>query len=194
MYFSPPIGKRHAICLFYKCILQFLRGNNMKLKIIASSLAMLTCASMSGQAAADTVYNIGVLPPIYINNATVQGEFTDTYAFNIPLVSYASASATNNPLSLYTYEILNIPNLTMYIYDGSYSLLSTASSGQSISAPIAPGNYYALVHGTTSGLGGGNYTIAMTSTPAPVPVPAAAWLLGSGLLGLAGIARRKEVA
>lgn len=27
--------------------------------------------------------------------------------------------------------------------------------------------------------------------PNPVPVPAAAWLLGSGLLGLAGVARRK---
>lgn len=30
----------------------------------------------------------------------------------------------------------------------------------------------------------------MTQSPAPVPVPAAAWLLGSGLLGLIGIARR----
>lgn len=28
-------------------------------------------------------------------------------------------------------------------------------------------------------------------TPAPIPVPAAAWLLGSGLLGLVGVARRK---
>lgn len=29
-------------------------------------------------------------------------------------------------------------------------------------------------------------------TPPPVPVPAAAWLLGSGLLGLVGVARRKS--
>jgi hypothetical protein len=32
---------------------------------------------------------------------------------------------------------------------------------------------------------------ALTS---PVPVPAAAWLFGSGLLGLVGIARRRKMA
>jgi hypothetical protein len=41
---------------------------------------------------------------------------------------------------------------------------------------------------TSSGL---TFTAAST---APVPVPAAVWLLGSGLLGLAGIARRKSAA
>lgn len=40
----------------------------------------------------------------------------------------------------------------------------------------------------------GNYTLSLNLTPAPapatVPVPAAAWLMGSGLLGLIGVARR----
>lgn len=45
----------------------------------------------------------------------------------------------------------------------------------------------------------GNYTLALTgadfaSSPSAVPVPAAAWLFGSGALGLMGIARRKQVA
>jgi hypothetical protein len=31
-------------------------------------------------------------------------------------------------------------------------------------------------------------------TSAPVPVPAAAWLLGSGLLGLLGVAKRRKMA
>jgi len=29
---------------------------------------------------------------------------------------------------------------------------------------------------------------------APIPIPAAAWLFGSGLLGMVGIARRKKTA
>jgi hypothetical protein len=33
---------------------------------------------------------------------------------------------------------------------------------------------------------------AVASNPAPVPLPAAAWLLGSGLIGLAGIGRRRR--
>ena len=33
---------------------------------------------------------------------------------------------------------------------------------------------------------------AVVSTPSAVPVPAAAWLFGSGLVGLAGLRRRKQ--
>lgn len=35
-------------------------------------------------------------------------------------------------------------------------------------------------------------SITYDAVPAPVPLPAAAWLLGSGLLGLAGLARRRQ--
>jgi hypothetical protein len=39
------------------------------------------------------------------------------------------------------------------------------------------------------------FTLTATSVPTPaVPVPAAAWLFGSGLLGLAGTARRRRAA
>ena len=35
-------------------------------------------------------------------------------------------------------------------------------------------------------------TVSLSGTATPVPVPAALWLLGSGLLGLAGVARRRK--
>lgn len=39
-----------------------------------------------------------------------------------------------------------------------------------------------------------NFNADLTFTPAAVPVPAAAWLFGSGLLGLLGIARKRRSA
>lgn len=50
-----------------------------------------------------------------------------------------------------------------------------------------------LLLGTiTLDLTGGNGTLSFASTGTEVPVPAAAWLLGSALLGLGGVARRRR--
>lgn len=66
----------------------------------------------------------------------------------------------------------------------------TAGSGGQIGSKVAY-----VVDGTAS-LTSSGLTLApigSTTTP-PVPLPAAVWLLGSGLLGLTGIARRKSKA
>lgn len=57
-------------------------------------------------------------------------------------------------------------------------------------------NYRATVPiGDPSGFGGVKYELHLegivTAAPPAVPVPAAAWLFGSGLMGLVGVARRK---
>lgn len=44
---------------------------------------------------------------------------------------------------------------------------------------------------TTSNFYPDRVELTLASMPAPVPVPAAAWLLGSGLLGFIGLSRRK---
>lgn len=55
-------------------------------------------------------------------------------------------------------------------------------------------NYSATVPaGDPSSLGGYQYRLTLQGTVSAVPVPAAIWLLGSGMLGLIGFARRKAV-
>ena len=52
--------------------------------------------------------------------------------------------------------------------------------------------YQAKVPATSPAFPNTPYAVRMTGTIQAVPVPAAAWLFGSGLLGLVGIARRKK--
>jgi hypothetical protein len=70
---------------------------------------------------------------------------------------------------------------------GPGSLIYALTAANPLGAPASVVQSYDASF-TSSGL-----TFSAAST-APVPVPAAVWLLGSGLLGLAGVARRKTTA
>jgi hypothetical protein len=76
--------------------------------------------------------------------------------------------------------------LTGNVLGGSQNLYYVTGGG-STAAKVAYSNI-----GTAS-LAANGLTLAGSggSGPPPVPLPAAVWLLGSGLLGLAGVARRK---
>jgi hypothetical protein len=76
---------------------------------------------------------------------------------------------------------------TVYLDDGSIAGRSDLLPGTSFT-PFA-GNW---TYGKGTGVDGSGVGIGGLYTLSAVPVPAAAWLFGSGLLGLIGIARRKK--
>jgi hypothetical protein len=73
-----------------------------------------------------------------------------------------------------------------YVSGAVMSSSATASSSTFASLGITPGSYV-WTWGT------GATADSFTLNVGAVPVPAAAWLFGSGLLGLIGVARRKKV-
>lgn len=78
--------------------------------------------------------------------------------------------------------------------DGEAPGLSAFSESVTGFADICPD----LARNDNPGLGLDNPSLGLDNrglnvTPSAVPVPAAAWLFGSGLLGLAAVAKRKRV-
>jgi len=87
--------------------------------------------------------------------------------------------------NLSNWNLNGADNAVVGLTAGTGATLYGVTSGGTtdVSTPVALGTLSL----TASGL---SYTPAGTGT-SPVPLPAAVWLLGSGLLGLAGVGRRK---
>lgn len=102
-------------------------------------------------------------------------------------------NATDPPI----YEPANITYISHVANAGGPNGTAEGAGVTSVSDSwvLVPG-LYTLVYGGNPGfvppLGQtGNHAFSATLTTAPVPVPAAAYLFGSGLIGLAGLARRR---
>lgn len=93
-----------------------------------------------------------------------------------------------------------VSNAVFTAYDMGGNILLTTAITSMQGAYTDPGSYQTIAFSTTNGMSGfsisgssieGNTSIDNVVVSA-VPVPAAVWLFGSGLVGLAGIARRKK--
>jgi len=149
-------------------------------------MAILSVGAIS--AAEANTYNVGPLTATpYLNTTTVSaGPFSDHYNFSVAADSTGVGSVINIPLTLNSAEILDISGVSLSVFDSTSARLA---SGTNLSFSAAVGSYYALITGTADGSGGGAYTLALAIQP--VPLPPALWLLGSGLLGLLGLASRR---
>lgn len=145
--------------------------------------------------------------PVSGPSAGINFEFYDDFVFTITGATVNSVSSTVN-----LGNILAINNLQARLYNASgnpslpvlgtpvggaidawSSSYSSGSSNITVAVlndtPLSAGTYVLELRGSVSGSAGGSYSGVLNV--APVPVPAAAWLMGSALLGLVGARRRR---
>lgn len=181
-------------------------------------LVMFSSVGMTGRASASFTYEYS--GPTF--NTVYSGtDFTTSDFINITITSpyqlLSNTDYSNNPAVLLTMAVpghlaLTRANsssyqLNIYSVNGdsaptSWALTLQQSSGPWIQSLHDGGGssldfaYSDLVNGGGAMAGvasGTNTTIfSVVSTPAPVPIPGAAWLLGSGLVGLVGLRRKKK--
>ncbi len=159
------------------------------------AVAVLAAAGGAGTAWADTVDITTPLDQLpsgtYVNFMPVSGTFSDLYNFSISTLSSSSVSLTNVVLMNEQTAVLNIQDATVTLDGPSGYHDVLAGFTTSFMLPGTPGDYHALVEGHGTGLGGqGAYVFSAFAQP--VPLPPAVWLMGAGLVGLAGIGGRRR--
>ena len=101
-----------------------------------------------------------------------------TTTWNTSLVG-AACTGTNGASCLGRNPIGSLPLVADTVVPTGYSPTQTGIGGSPMLAGPFPGD-------------SANFDITSMTVTSVVPVPAAVWLLGSGLLGLVGVARRKR--
>lgn len=117
---------------------------------------------------------------IYSNPVGINVGFGDTWDLTVAADQIVDISFVASNTGGYFSENFNVTNTgvgtapTMIIFSG-----------------LMEGSYQFLVGGNIRGIAGSEYTVS--TDVSTVPLPAAAWLMGTALIGLVSFSRRKAV-
>jgi hypothetical protein len=151
-------------------------GNQIDQAVGGENVAYQAFRSLSGQtfSTSSTGYASSSGTSTYWAATTATGSGN----LNEQDTQFADSTGTSTSSQLY-FDQLTTPNGTASsetVFNGYWTLTFNNPGGESASG----------------GTAGSATSATLTWTPTPVPLPAAVWLLGSGLLGLAGIGRRRS--
>lgn len=162
-----------------------LSGFSMKI-FKALTITALLASPMLASAATTTVGTLGAGTVLSASSfdslgnggslvtASAGTNISDTWTLTVEPGYKADISFANNPLTVSALQIWNISGLTVTPAASLTNLTGTTVFG---------------VTGLASGIAGGAYSVG--TVVSSVPVPAAAWLMGSALVGFASLGRRK---
>lgn len=86
-------------------------------------------------------------------------------------------------------SLLDQANLT---YNGATTRLPNSGPNFAFTSPIYVTSFTLTAKGSGTAFRVGSLSVTQQPVAPTIPVPAAAWLMGSGLVGLAGLARRRR--
>lgn len=162
---------------------------------IILAVSMLVMSNMASAVAPGQTVNIGTLDQSIVSTTVVHpmpagGSFMDILNFS---VSSESMLLSN----LVELELAPVVGLDVFSWDifavGSNVALGYAQDVTSrLYGLIGPGDYFAQVSGSTTGIFGGSYTLNLVTAPVPEPSMIALMLGGLGLVGF--MARRRKAA
>ena len=170
-----------------------------KLMGLAAGAALMSSGAVSAQTI--DVGLVSVDEPSTFTGILPIGSFIDTITFSLPANGGSAYSVVNVPLNLLgnTFDLL-FSSIALFsnpdgvLFNGDDTLLTSANGAGAASMSLsfagnAGGNMYLTLAGVTTGTAGGIYAGAIDV--APVPLPPAVWMLGSAIVGLVTVGRRK---
>lgn len=128
------------------------------------------------------------LNPIVITINPATGFFTDTINFDLGSFTHFNMTSTANSITTFFGAPIFDNNLDEEVPGTSVNTTHVAVLLADLGLTH---DYHLHPVGINDNAGGGNYTLTLWGSAAPVPVPAALYLFGTGLVGLAGLARRR---